>query len=162
MFFIYIYNINFFIKKNKTLKIKEILQIINSLSNLDFQEIKIKLGDNCIFYKKNTNKIENNFNNHHNKSLIINDKEQKKPVEELCFIKSPMVGIFYTSSSPNSDPFIKKDDLVNKKTIVCIIESMKVMVEVLAECDGVIDEILVKNGEPVEYGQNLFRVKKNK
>jgi acetyl-CoA carboxylase biotin carboxyl carrier protein len=73
--------------------------------------------------------------------------------------KSPMLGTYYTSSSPDSEPFCKPGDLVNPDTTLCIIEAMKVMNEIKAEQSFEILEILVKNGEPVEYGQPMFIIR---
>lgn len=79
--------------------------------------------------------------------------------EDIEYIKSPMVGTFYQSSSPDADPFIDVHGKVEKTTTVCIIEAMKVMNEIQAEIKGTILEILVNNGEPVEYGQPIFKIK---
>ena len=70
-----------------------------------------------------------------------------------------MVGTFYRASSPDSDPYVEPGRKVNSETIVCIIEAMKVMNEIQAERSGTIVDILVENGEPVEYNQPLFKVK---
>ncbi|MEI7800553.1 MAG: acetyl-CoA carboxylase biotin carboxyl carrier protein [Opitutaceae bacterium] len=75
------------------------------------------------------------------------------------YIKSPMVGTFYRSPSPENPPFIDANGKVDEKTVVCIIEAMKIMNEIQAETKGTIVEILVESGQPVEYGQRLFRVK---
>jgi acetyl-CoA carboxylase biotin carboxyl carrier protein len=74
-------------------------------------------------------------------------------------ITSPMVGTFYRASSPEAGPFIDVGSTVNEDTVVCIIEAMKVMNEIKAETSGVIAEILVENGKPVQFGQALFRVR---
>lgn len=74
------------------------------------------------------------------------------------YITSPMVGTFYTSSSPEDPPFIKVGDKVEKHTVVCIIEAMKVMNEVKSGASGTIVEVLVENGHPVEFGTKLFRI----
>ena len=71
-------------------------------------------------------------------------------------IKSPMVGTFYGSPSPDTKPFITVGDRVNEEDVVCILEAMKVMNEIKSDVSGIVKEVLVKNGEPVEYGQNLF------
>lgn len=71
-------------------------------------------------------------------------------------IESPLVGTFYRSASPDSAPFVQVGSKVSEDTTVCIIEAMKVMNEVKAEKSGVIKEILVENGNPVEYGMPLF------
>ncbi len=74
-------------------------------------------------------------------------------------VTSPMIGTFYASPSPDTDPFTAVGDRIGDESVVCIIEAMKVMNEIKAECSGEIVEILVENGEPVEYGQPLFLVK---
>ncbi|WP_240374794.1 acetyl-CoA carboxylase biotin carboxyl carrier protein [Bacillus piscicola] len=79
--------------------------------------------------------------------------------ETLHKITSPMVGTFYRSPSPEADPYVKEGDKVSEETIVCIVEAMKLMNELEAETSGEIVEILVENGELVEYGQPLFLVK---
>lgn len=83
----------------------------------------------------------------------------EKPVDESKLIRSPMVGTFYAAPSPDSPSFVKVSDSVSEDTVVCILEAMKVMNEIKAETKGVIAEILVENGESVEYGQPLFRLK---
>ena len=79
--------------------------------------------------------------------------EAAAPVET---IDSPLVGTFYRASSPEAQPFVKVGDKVTPDTVVGIIEAMKVMNEIKAEKSGVIKEILVENGQPVEYGQPLL------
>ncbi|MBN1256727.1 MAG: acetyl-CoA carboxylase biotin carboxyl carrier protein [Planctomycetes bacterium] len=78
--------------------------------------------------------------------------------EGLETITSPIVGTFYRAPSPESDPFVTVGDSVNEKTVVCIVEAMKVMNEINAGVNGKIAKILVENGEAVEYGQPLFLV----
>lgn len=77
----------------------------------------------------------------------------------ISIVKSPMVGTFYAAASPESPPFTKVGEKVTADSIVCIIEAMKVMNEIQAEMSGTITEVLVENGEAVEYGQPLFKVK---
>jgi len=86
-------------------------------------------------------------------------KSQEEPPEQLVEVKSPMVGTLYTAASPDSDPYVAVGSYVDENTVVCIVEAMKVMNEVRAEVSGVITEICVKNAQPVEYGQVLFRVR---
>lgn len=83
------------------------------------------------------------------------------PAEEkgVKTIDSPMVGTFYRAPSPESAPFVDNGSKVGAETVVCIIEAMKVMNEIQAELSGTITEVLVDNGESVEYGQPLFKVK---
>ncbi len=78
------------------------------------------------------------------------------PVPEGKIIKSPMVGTFYRSSAPGADPFVSVGTSVSEGQTMCVIEAMKLMNEIPADCAGVVKEILVENGEPVEFGQPLF------
>ncbi len=77
------------------------------------------------------------------------------------FVRSPMVGTFYTTASPDSPPFVKVGDQVGPETTVCIVEAMKVFNEIPAECSGKIAAVLATNGQSVEYNQPLFRVAPN-
>lgn len=74
-------------------------------------------------------------------------------------IKSPMIGTFYRSPSPESGPYVEVGAEVNPDTVVCIIEAMKVMNEIKAEVKGVVTQVLVENAKPVEFGQPLFKVR---
>ncbi len=84
-----------------------------------------------------------------------------EPVAEGLEVKSPMIGTLYRRPSPDSDPFVEVGTAVEPDTVVCIIEAMKVMNEIKAEVKGVIAEVLVEDGKPVEYGQALFRIEPN-
>ena len=76
-----------------------------------------------------------------------------------AYIKSPMVGTFYRAASPESKPFADVGTKVVENSVVCIIEAMKIMNEIQAEAKGSVVEVLVENGQPVEYGQRLFKLK---
>ncbi|NNU97452.1 acetyl-CoA carboxylase biotin carboxyl carrier protein [Anoxybacillus sp. EFIL] len=89
----------------------------------------------------------------------VKPEKQVVPAENLHTITSPMVGTFYAAPSPDAAPYVKVGDKVKKDTIVCIVEAMKLFNEIEAEVDGEIVEVLVKNGQLVEYGQPLFLVK---
>jgi acetyl-CoA carboxylase biotin carboxyl carrier protein len=77
---------------------------------------------------------------------------------QMVVIKSPIVGTFYTSSGPDSDAFVKVGDHVGPESTVCIVEAMKVFNEIPSEVSGKVAAILVANGDPVEFGQPLFKV----
>jgi acetyl-CoA carboxylase biotin carboxyl carrier protein len=85
----------------------------------------------------------------------------KPAADNALLVKSPMVGTFYVSPNPESPAFVKVGDHVGKDTVVCIIEAMKVFNEIPAEVAGKIVAVLVENGEPVEFGQPLFKVDPN-
>jgi acetyl-CoA carboxylase biotin carboxyl carrier protein len=81
------------------------------------------------------------------------------PAEELHLVKSPIVGTFYASPSPEAPPFVKVGDVVQTGQVVCIVEAMKLMNEIEADQGGEVVGVLVENGQPVEYGQTLFALR---
>jgi len=82
-----------------------------------------------------------------------------EPAGELADIKSPIVGIFYSAASPESEPYIEAGSHVDPQTVVCIVEAMKVMNEIKPDVSGTVVKVCVKNGQAVEYGQVLFQVR---
>ncbi len=89
--------------------------------------------------------------------VIREEKEEALPQGNV--VKAPLVGTFYTSSSPEAEPFVKAGDTVKKGQVLGIIEAMKLMNEIESEYDGVVEEILVENESLVEYGQPLFVIR---
>ena len=81
-----------------------------------------------------------------------------EPSSNLVEVTAPIVGTFYAAPSPDADEYVKVGDRVERGAVLCIIEAMKLMNEIEAETAGTIKEILVRNEEPVEYGQVLFRI----
>jgi len=79
--------------------------------------------------------------------------------EDLFYITSPIVGTFFQAPSPTSEPFVSVGAFVEKGTVVCIIEAMKLMNEIESDVAGEIISILVENGQPVEYGEKLFAIR---
>ena len=77
---------------------------------------------------------------------------------DLVTIEAPMVGTFYRASSPTAEPYVREGDVVKEGQILCIIEAMKLMNEIESRVAGRVTRILVENGQPVEYGQTLFRI----
>jgi acetyl-CoA carboxylase biotin carboxyl carrier protein len=85
---------------------------------------------------------------------------KEKPADPgLVLVKSPIVGTFYESASPEAAPFVRVGERVQPGKVLCIIESMKLMNEIEAETSGIIESKLVMNGQPVEYGEALFAVR---
>lgn len=158
-------------------QIKELITLIDS-SNLAFFELSD--GNNHIKMDKSLNRggIENNMVNNcdeknipHKSTEKIAVKEEVKNIKKeevieekiedsnLSVITSPMVGTFYSSASPEAPAFVKLGDMVSVGKILCIIEAMKLMNEIESEYNGEIVECLVKNGDMVEYGQPLFKIR---
>lgn len=78
---------------------------------------------------------------------------------DLHTVKSPMVGTFYRSANPSAEPFVKVGDPVKKGQVICIIEAMKLMNEIECEVSGVVQSVVAENGQPVEYGEPLFKIR---
>ena len=149
-------------------KIKQLMEDMGK-SKLDSLEIEFPDGTKICMTKNNGKKqnaknmnngsvieasapmtvpvVQNNVGN----SLVVTEKETTGNV-----VKSPMVGTFYSKPSPDAEPFVEVGQVVKKGQTLCIIEAMKLMNEIESEFDGVLKEILVKDGEPVEYGKPLF------
>ncbi|HEY4363597.1 MAG TPA: acetyl-CoA carboxylase biotin carboxyl carrier protein [Bryobacteraceae bacterium] len=94
----------------------------------------------------------------HSASAAAAPAKAAEPDSTQVLVKSPIVGTFYESSAPGSAPFVKIGDHVEPDTVMCIIESMKLMNEINAEVSGVVAAKLVENGRPVEYGEALFAI----
>jgi acetyl-CoA carboxylase biotin carboxyl carrier protein len=88
--------------------------------------------------------------------------EPAPPPENLHMVRSPIVGTYYESPSPGSPPFVKPGDMVETGQIICIVEAMKLMNEIEADASGEIVKMLVANGQPIEYGQELFAIRAKK
>ena len=85
-----------------------------------------------------------------------------EPEEELHMVRSPIVGTFYESPSPGSPPFVKAGDEVSVGQVLCIVEAMKLMNEIESDISGEVVKKLVANGQPIEYGQELFAIRPKK
>ena len=93
---------------------------------------------------------------------ISTGREEPAAAAELVdghIVTSPFVGTFYLAPNPDSAPYVSEGDSVSKGQVLCIVEAMKLMNEIEADVAGKVVEVLVKNAEPVEYGQGLFRIK---
>lgn len=147
---------------------EDIKKLIDDMGTANIDELKIEFPEGMkISMKKNVNKeivattvqpqasiptIQVNTENN-----VI--KEEKTCEENYKVIKSPMVGTFYSSPAPDKDSFVKVGDNIKKGQVVCIVEAMKLMNEIESEFDGEIVEVCVNNGDVVEYGMPLFKIK---
>ena len=149
-------------------RIRDILEVMKAN---DLEEVEIKHGDDKILLKR--------FGRQGSFGVVpvpstamgqgtvpageaaqgIGGEAKGSADEGLVEIKSPIVGTFYSAPSPDSEPFVEVGSKVEENSVVCIVEAMKVMNEIKAEVSGTIAEIVVKNGEAVEYGQVLFKVR---
>lgn len=125
--------------------------------NIDFPDgtkIKMKKDKEVQLVEKTSDKIIQSQPIEQSQTIQENPK-----TEEGNIVKSPMVGTFYLRPDPNSAPYVEVGKTVKKGDVLCIIEAMKLMNEIESEFDGTIAEVLVKDGEMVEYGKPLFRIK---
>lgn len=168
------------------LKIGEIRELIRLLDETSIHELKIETDTMKVLMKKadaTTVAVPASVENSSTRSTVVYaepktpesqpvpsapvpvSQSDTKPTQENAgeqeghFIRSPMVGTFYRAPAPESPPFVEKGSKVDPKTVVCIVEAMKLMNEIEADVKGEIIEILAENGQLVEYGQPLFRVR---
>lgn len=158
-------------------EVKELIGLVNS-SELAYFEIKtsdgyIKMDKSMSrnVYPESSEKssgekeVVSNSNEMKNNNISVNVATEGSEVkveendEDLKVISSPMVGTFYSSPSPDSKAYVSEGDEISKGKTLCIIEAMKLMNEIESDVSGVVKKVLVKDGEMVEYGQPLFKVK---
>jgi acetyl-CoA carboxylase biotin carboxyl carrier protein len=89
-------------------------------------------------------------------------KDKEEAAEDLHMVRSPIVGTFYESPSPGAPPFVKPGDSINVGQVLCIVEAMKLMNEIESDVAGELVKRLVTNGQPIEYGQELFAIRVRK
>ena len=146
---------------------EQIKQLMEDMGNsklteidLDFKDgtkirMKKELNQEKIIVKQTSENKVNSLNNIMQKNEQISNEENE---EKGNIVKSPMVGTFYIKPSPTSEPYVQVGKDVKQGDVLCIIEAMKLMNEIESEFSGKVTEILVKDGEPVEYGTPLFRI----
>ena len=139
---------------------EKIKQLIEEMGNSKLTAIDIEFPDGTKISMKKDKMQERIIQN---TSIIKNDTIEKQIKEDTAekkgnIIKSPMVGTFYLKPSPTAEPYIEIGKEVKKGDVLCIIEAMKLMNEIESEYIGKVTEILVKDGETVEYGTPLFRI----
>ena len=141
---------------------EKIKQLMEDMGNSKLTSIDIDFPDGTkISMKKEAKeiiKVTSSAEIEEAKSEEHKENLAKEGIEEGKLVKSPMVGTFYLKPDPASKPYVEIGKKVKKGDILCIIEAMKLMNEIESEFDGEIKEILVKDGEIVEYGKSLFRI----
>ncbi|MCK4667174.1 acetyl-CoA carboxylase biotin carboxyl carrier protein [Candidatus Dependentiae bacterium] len=154
------------------MNVKDIEKIIKMLDGTDISEISIEHEGVKLMLKRGFNKeisiIQAPSMETGQAPVIMSTPAvsgalvtaQTSEKEEYIKITAPMVGTFYRAPSPESAPYVKVGDIVDKETVVCIIETMKVMNEIQAEQQGKIVKILLENSNSVEYGQAMFLLEK--
>lgn len=144
---------------------EKIIQLINDFGNSKLNNLKLDFPDGTkIDMSKNEENVKVVETEVDVNKDLKNEVEDTRQVEKKSnlhsgnIMTSPMVGTFYLKPSPNAEPYVKVGQSVKKGDVLCIIEAMKLMNEIESEYDGVVEEILVKDSECVEYGKPLFRI----
>ena len=147
---------------------KEIKEIVDDFGNAKIDEISIEFPDGTkVSMKKNTAPVMPKESVQYivptpaEKTEVVANKAEnaKEGKEDYKVVKSPMVGTFYSKSSPKAKPYVEVGSKVKKGDILCIVEAMKLMNEIESEFDGEIVEVCVKDGEMVDFGKPLFKLK---
>ena len=150
------------------MKIKEIQEIINFIKKSDLDDVSIETENIKIRVKKNNG----NFTTTEQPKIVkteiqpeaspvenkVPEEKKEKTSNNNIIIKSPMIGTFFRSPNPESDPFINEGDSIKVGQTICIIEAMKLFNDIESEVSGKIVKILVDDNSPVEYDQPLFEV----
>ena len=140
----------------------KIKQLMEDMGKSNIEELEIEFPEGMkISMKKNVAVVpaQQSTNIPVVQSIQTTQPIQEEPKEEYKEIKSPMVGTFYSKPSPDKEEFVKVGDKVKKGQVVCIIEAMKLMNEIEAEFDGDVVEVCLNDGDAVEYGKSLFKLK---
>ncbi|GLV13759.1 biotin carboxyl carrier protein of acetyl-CoA carboxylase [Alicyclobacillus hesperidum] len=160
--------------ENKLLKLEDIHELIRLLDESSLSEINIEFEDGKLQLKKAAPEAVAYMPVQSAPNLAApvapaptpaatqatHSQAQELQSADVHVIASPMVGTFYRAPSPESAPFVEVGSQVTSKTVVCIIEAMKLMNEIEAEVSGEVIEVLAENGQLVEYGQPLFKVRR--
>lgn len=145
--------------------IKELILTIDktSIQNVELEEndLKIKISKSASMEEKvyEVKEVKETKESKVEPVQKITESTQED-VDNIYIVKSPIVGVFYASPSPDSDAFVKIGDTVKKDQSLCIIEAMKIMNEIQSEESGEVIEILVENEDIVEYGQPLMKIRR--
>ncbi len=141
---------------------EEIKKYAALMKELELTGLEIKEGNSAVRLERSVTVPK--------EQVIVREQEaseqkpaqgEKKSKSDGCVsVKSPIVGVFYAAPAENADPYVAIGSRVEKGQILCIIEAMKMLNEIPADCDGVIEKICVANGQVVEYGTELFRIRR--
>ena len=139
-------------------KINETIDIlIKKIKENNLGSIKVSNKTNTIEISNTSITYNSNQNLQSDRSITSQNDKNEKNID-LVSIDSPMVGIIYLTPKPSSPPFAKKGQKIKKGETICLIEAMKTFNEIKSDRDCIIREVLVKNGEAVEFGQPLFEI----
>ncbi|MDR1401547.1 MAG: acetyl-CoA carboxylase biotin carboxyl carrier protein [Puniceicoccales bacterium] len=157
------------IRQGNVLDLHEIEQLANLLKSAGLQELEIERKNMRVKIVNRQEsphvKCEAPASPHQLHTIIREDKMSHiinlEDDSNYCVVRAPIVGTFYSAPSPESPDFVSKNTPVDVNSVVCVIEAMKVMNEIQAEVKGIVADVLVQDGQAVEFGQPLFKIKKS-
>lgn len=135
------------------MKESDIRKYAQLMGELGLTGLEIKNKDDVV-------RLERSFGTVSAPAAVAEPAAQPVVAQDLTSITSPMVGVFYQAPAEDAAPYVKVGDTVKKGTVLCLIEAMKMMNEITAEDDGIIAEVCVQNGQVVDFGKELFRIKR--
>ena len=146
--------------------IRKVKKLIELLEESGLSEIEITEGDDKVRISKQTTVAKSSSDS---AAIYANDTNEDQqsvtavslPKNGFHEVKAPMIGTYYQASEPNAEAFVKVGDPVSEGHTLCIIEAMKMMNKIECDVDGIVERILVQNGDPVEYDEVLFLISKN-
>lgn len=151
------------LRKWCSMNIDNVKALVDILNRGGLSRLEVCEGDTKISIEKNT--ITKDFHEKGDKPAepmhqqpFVSVNGEALDFNKITEVKAPMVGVFYVSPSPESEPFVTIGSKVKKGDTLCIIEAMKLMNEITAECDGEVVDICLKNGDIAEFGQVLFKI----
>ncbi len=141
------------------MELEDLKELIELLKETDITELQMEKDGSKVKIKRE--KILTPIGMPVQKSSVYDEKivaETEDDTQRLVTVTSPIVGTFYRAPSPEAQPFVEVGQKVNKGTVLCIVEAMKLMNEIESDTDGIIVKVLVENSQPVEYGEPLFLI----
>lgn len=154
--------------------LKDIKDLIIAIDKTSIEKVEIEKNDIKINIYKNSERINSRVNTNLDDIYLYEDKNKYDDIakdapksseiqeneEDFFIAKSPIVGVYYSAPSPNSDPFVTIGKKIKKGDTLCIVEAMKIMNEIEAEIDGEVVEIYVQDEDIIQYGQALLKLRR--
>jgi len=142
--------------------LKELKALLRLMEGADLEELEVQEGDKRIRLRRRAGDaahvVRTGVPAQAGVKMSATPVATTPDTSGLIAIESPMVGTFYRAPAPGAEPYVKEGDRIQKGTVVCIVEAMKLMNEIESEVSGVLVKIVAENGKPVEFGQPLFLV----
>ena len=141
------------------MELENVIKLINAVSESSLTSFSMEDGDTKLSLGAETAGADDIVNSDNGNESGLNKSDIKTSDDNVLTVNSPLVGVFYSSASPEADAYVAIGDRVKKGQVIGIVEAMKLMNEIESDYDGVVTDILVDNEQMVEYGQPMFVIK---